>query len=94
MALTIARMPALTAIGNRGHASTTIAKSGESSDASVLDLCSSSASLVQTGVQTGELAFAGSVVAVFTIDDPLLRDEEVAGSNPVTPIHERSTHWC
>ncbi len=35
---------------------------------------------------------------MFTIDDPLLRDEEVAGSNPVTPmnnpVHQgRVVHW-
>ena len=80
-------MPTLAASGKHGQASITTVNSGESSDAAEIDPCSSSASLVQTGVQTGELAFAGSVVAVFAIDGPLLRDEEAAGSNPVTPMN-------
>ncbi len=97
-AVTIATTPARIALGSVGQASTTTVNSGESSDTAEIDPCSYSASLVQTGVQTGELGFAGSVTAVFGIDDHLLRDEEVAGSNPVTPmnnpVHQgRVVHW-
>ncbi len=81
--LTMARMPARIASGRLGHTSTTAANSGESLVASGVDPCSSSASLVQTGVQTRAEPSESPLFSAISLGERLHGMQEVVGSIPI-----------